>query len=579
MAASFHFLGRTNNCRPPPLEPRLFKSKPNSLGFKLRTLFRSKESLAEEMKRVLSDTDSYLSAFLIRCTDFRQVPHSAFHSLEATHMRTILSQMNDNSWYKTFSSLSSLEYHTLSRLIHPFACCTEDEKEVVVLKVVQESKLNAWMALFRDGLPRHPYPHNTNNRIILAILREKLVDGKRAPTLFPAPPVIRAPGPLPSPPRVVPTIRPPKGLQPSPRPPRISDLSRTGGLPPPPPFGWDSNRNFGGSIPRPGELPLPPGPPPSAHVSAEQKSSSIRISDTTPLTDYNATIALTSYNEYTLRPTEPLDPTMPRSWQRVSITQETSEQHIVQQRVQEFKGNIIEAKLRLAEYQSGQVTRLMDELKYGEKDNRFEWCLVALSLYNQAAEINLSSAPTSAFGCTTATVMHVIAKRMPKPQHSPLELYNSLMKPTAPALPAPGYRAAPFAGPPPGPGAPPPLPSGPPIVVLAGDGGGKSRSGKKTSSLYSISSGYGSDSDSIASSDTSVGVVRRSLRKSRARMKREDRKRRRRHYYDSESEDEDEDTFVITPVLKLNRNDDLVEALLDLWTPRNEGKGKEKMTV
>jgi hypothetical protein len=251
----------------------------------------------------------------------------------------------------------------------------------------------------------------------------------------------------------------------------------------------------------------------------------------------------------------------------------------VQQRVQEFKGNIIETKLRLAEYQSGQVTRLMDELKYGEKDNRFEWCLVALSLYNQAAEINLSSAPTSAFGCTTATVMHVIAKRMPKPQHSPLELYNSLMKPTAPALPAPGYRAAPFAGAPPGPGAPPPLPGPPSIVVLARNGGGKSRSGKKTSSLYSISSGYGSDSDSIASSDTSVGVVRRSLRKSRARMKREDRKRRRRYCYDSESEDEDEDTFVITPVLKLNRNDDLVEALLDLWTPRNEGKGKEKMTV
>jgi hypothetical protein len=487
-------------------------------------------------------------------------------------MRTILSQMNDNSWYKTFSSLSSLEYHTLSRLIHPFACCSEEEKEVVVLKVVQESKLNAWMALFREGLPRHPYPHNTNNRIILAILREKLVDGKRAPTIFPAPPAIRALGPLPSPPRVVPTIRPPKGLQPSPRPPRISDLSRTGGLPPPPPFGWDSNRNFGGSIPR---LVEPPGPPSSTHVSAEPKSSSIRISDTTPLTDYNATIALTSYNEYTLRPTEPLDPTMPRSWQRVSITQETSEQHIVQQRVQEFKGNIIETKLRLAEYQSGQVTRLMDELKYGEKDNRFEWCLVALSLYNQAGEINLSSPPASALGCTTATVMHVIAKRTPKPQHSPLELYNSLMKPI-PAVPAPGHRAAPFVCPPPG---GPPLPSsgpgGPPIVVLPRS----PRSRKKTSSLYSISSGYGSDSDSIASSDTSVGVVRRSLRKSRARMKREDRERRRRHCYDSESEDENDDTFVITPVLKLKRNDDLVEVLLDLWTPRSEGKGKEKMAV
>jgi hypothetical protein len=311
-------------------------------------------------------------------------------------------------------------------------------------------------------------------------------------------------------------------------------------------------------------------------VSAEQKSSSIRISDTTPLTDYNATIALTSYNEYTLRPTEPLDPTMPRSWQRVSITQETSEQHIVQQRVQEFKGNIIETKLRLAEYQSGQVTRLMDELKYGEKDNRFEWCLVALSLYNQAGEINLSSPSTSAFGCTTVTVMHVIAKRTPKPQHSPLELYNSLMKPTVPAPPPPGHRFAGPPGPPPGPGGPPLPPSGPPVIIVEG---GKSRGGRKTSSLYSISSGYGSDSDSIASSDTSVGVVRRALRKSRARMKREDRRRRRRHCYDSESEDEDDDTFVITPVLKLNRNDDLVEALLDLWTPRSEGKGKEKVAV
>jgi hypothetical protein len=95
--------------------------------------------------------------------------------------------------------------------------------------------------------------------------------------------------------------------------------------------------------------------------------------------------------------------------------------------------------------------------------------------------------------------------------------------------------------------------------------------------LVDSSSEYDSGTDS--GSDSSVGAVRRRLRRHKANKKREAKRKSRRYDSDSESEDEIETFANITPVLKLNRADDLVEALLDLWTPRNEGKGKEKMTV
>ena len=203
-----------NICRPATPEARLFKTPSNGMGFKFKSFFRSKESLAAEMKKVLSDTESHLNAFVFQKYDYRPVPHSAFHSLEATHMKTILSQMNDNEWYKTFTTLDAMEHVTLDRLLHPWALGKFYEREVVVLKVLQQNRFNAWISLLTEVLRNRPFP-NTKGRVILAITRETLVNGK----------------PLP--------ISPKCGPPPPP--------------PPPPPAGW-----YGPSMVRPPPLPSPP---------------------------------------------------------------------------------------------------------------------------------------------------------------------------------------------------------------------------------------------------------------------------------------------------------------------------------
>jgi hypothetical protein len=46
-----------------------------------------------------------------------------------------------------------------------------------VLKVVHEKK-HAWALVLRDILARFPGPYKNNSRVLLAIVREKLLDGK-----------------------------------------------------------------------------------------------------------------------------------------------------------------------------------------------------------------------------------------------------------------------------------------------------------------------------------------------------------------------------------------------------------------
>lgn len=128
---------------------------------------------------MLSDTDSHLLAVVIQGHSLRQVPHSAFHSLEATHMRTILSQLNDDSWYDTFTKMNAAENSSLDRLLHPWIKGKMYERELVALKVVHEDKF-AWGALIRDVMSKYPVPYS-NGRTILAIAREKFLDGKPLP--------------------------------------------------------------------------------------------------------------------------------------------------------------------------------------------------------------------------------------------------------------------------------------------------------------------------------------------------------------------------------------------------------------
>lgn len=527
------------------------------------------------MKKALSDSESHLLAYVLRGHDLKQVPHSAFHSLEATHMKTILSQLNDDSWYKTFTSLSVTENQSLERVIRPPGL-SGTVRDVVVLKVIERNRLNSWVVLLRDIFQKYPLAYVMGpNRVLLVIVREKLVDGKAPDAISNAGPK-RGPPPHPG---KRPIIRPPPGLPtPTRTNSRISDLR----FPPPPsaPQGW----HVTWGAPRGPPFPLDPNLP--------------------ILQESEALEALTVYTEYTLRQVEsatdynPPGPT--KTWSRISITQESNEKPDILARIQKFElsgGNIIELKLRMSEQQAKQVDRLMDELKQSERDARFDWSWVEMTMYTHSGEVSASDLMKTdqdvPFNfALTATHIHVIAKRTLKPSQFPLKVYTSFFSPPPPS---PGMHNGPPGPPgppmhpgPPGPPGPPPGPppgwrGGPPIVHRPGPriiDVQPSRRRKRRGSFTSS----GSDSDTVWVSDSSEGEVRRRLRRYKARkVKRtvEAARRRNRSPFgsdesgsgsDSDSED-DEDVIEVKVVLK--RGGDVVKALLELWTPEVEGKGKE----
>ncbi|ESZ92932.1 hypothetical protein SBOR_6705 [Sclerotinia borealis F-4128] len=562
-------------------EGRLFNSSHTRLSFKIKSLFRSKDSLAAEMKKVLENTSSVLEAFLIQNVDIRPIPHSAFHSLEATHMRTILSQLNNNSWFETYSKLTRTEHDVLGTAIHPFGT-TDLRREIVALKVLPENQNNAWMCCLAGKLRTASLPQQSNGRVILAILREPLVDGERkawvANGTMPPPDCGRA---LYPPPR---TFIGARGSLPPPPPP-----------PPPPPMfpnikplpitalnALNRPRFIGPDGPRPPAFnSCPPGtqgrylppvfpprnPPPPPPIPGQ----TFHMSDRTIYTDAESFVALTTYNEYTLRLAEPVEPNQPRTWSRIVITHEPNAQTDILAHINSFVqrgGSIIDAKLRLTDLQSAHMTQVMEEILLKERDYRFEWCWVELSLYDSTGEINHGSRGN---GAQSATIMHLIAKRTLKREYKPADVYNVLMTrgPPLPPLPPNFYNTLP-----PRPGPPQPMPSGPPppppppplsrAPPPAFTEYGRPRSGprghgrnRRVSMSDLDSSGYsGSDSDSSYDS-----------RRGRVRRRRRNNGRVRQRYYDSESSDdsEEEDGMKIPVVWK--RGDDVVQKLLDLWTP------------
>jgi hypothetical protein len=177
----------------------------------------------------------------------RQVPHSTFHSLETTHMRTILAQLNDDSWYKTFTSLSSTENQALQQVIRPLSLDPSIQREIVVLKVIEQNRFGSWMVLLKELIHNPAVKTLAGNRVLLAIVREKMMNGK------PVGNILTEPGHTPPPPSNLkpkhPVLRPPPGL---PIPTR--SITRTSDLrfPPPPsaPPGWHVSYPPGFPIPR-----------------------------------------------------------------------------------------------------------------------------------------------------------------------------------------------------------------------------------------------------------------------------------------------------------------------------------------
>jgi hypothetical protein len=288
-----------------------------------------------EMRKALSDTESRLMAFVIQGSSNKAIPHSSFHSLEATHMRTILSQLRSDAWYKTFTALDSAEHMALGRITQFFSGGKTYNREVLVLKIIKETpRLTAWTALLGDLRRGNTYSTDSygDSRTVLAIVRDQLVDGK--PREFSMPSIYNIPPP---PPRTrsqyhsAGIFRPPPSSYPMPVQPNMtkSDISHNPmpgppgrGPPPPPP---PQNSQYPYSL-GPGNPSAPPGfrgvgaagrPPPG---STPKSTSSVRVSDITIGNNHEAELALTSYKECTMRRCQAETPQADRSWLRVTTT-------------------------------------------------------------------------------------------------------------------------------------------------------------------------------------------------------------------------------------------------------------------
>jgi hypothetical protein len=450
-------------------------------------------------------------------------------------MRDILSQLNGNSWFETYSRLTRCEHATLDAAIYQGLDPNEKTKrEVVVLKPLQQNRANAWLRLLTKCLgSEFPFPHHLSERVVLVILREQLVDGERKMTVprgcIPFPPNY-----LTLPPQLNTNIKPapPAGVigttsaRNLPQAPRmltpfsqdeagiltfVTDSSASRATPPPPPM-------FMGPPPA-------PAPPPSSGPNLHNAPGPQAME--------------TTYHEFTIRAAD-RGPNEPRTWEHVSITKESNSEAVKLDRIEACArrgGGVIGAQLRLTQQQTRHLSIMMDDLKLCETDNRFEWCWVELSLYDDEGRDCWFPS-----GSCEWTKIHLIAMRCFKKEYRPGGLYyiHPSNRPPQfhpgpnPYPVCPGPPAPPIVIHPPG----PPRPNIPPMVPCI----------------------ELSESDTDYSSDTSR---RNSRRRSRLQG--------RRYRSDSDSDDEsndDDDSLKID--LKLKRGDDVVKKLLELWTPQSE---------
>lgn len=230
-------------------------------------------------------------------------------------------------------------------------------------------------------------------------------------------------------------------------------------------------------------------------------------------------------------------------------------------------------------HQSQQIARIMDSLLLSERDAlRFEWSWAEISLYNDAGEIGMglmAQGGSVVKAAETASVIHVIAKRSVRREYRATDVHASLGMVASRGV---GGQKPMWMG-----KNPPPPPPGPVVVDRRGRvvRTGFMAKGRKGGS---VSSGSDSDSDS-GGYESHVGErgLRMALRRDRARKmgrkvgRERERMRNKRRTGASESDsesntgDESEDD-VIQVKVELKRGDDVVQALLDLWTVQEKGK-------
>lgn len=519
------------------------------------------------MKRTLADTNASLTAFIVSFEMFKRVPHSAFHSLEYTHMRTILSQLNDNTWFKTFSDLTDTEHETMDRLLSKYSQNGKwFQRELVVLKILQQNRFNAWMRVIEEYIGLEDCkPHHENYRIILAIVREKQCDPDHDPSL---------------------TMRDDKlvidlndvkldtlGLDSSAALSGHPPTFNTDSLPSPL-AGWVGPRFGPSSSDRNGPL------SPTSNVDIGRSE----VMTQNAISDEAAREALTTYGAYTLRPallqqssllTNP-PTTTTTTWSRCSVTREHEEPKTLLQRIQQFRSraiSIIDLKLQLTELQAAQLTNLIQELNQLEQDNRFEHKMVELSMIDR--ERGMITKQTLG---TKIDVMHVIVQRALKQSVNALPAYYTLIRRgPPPAL---------WRGPPP----PPTQKEEPEIIIVEGKPRRKPYKGWKStgknrrrSMPSSICSSNTSDSDSSTSTLTtssSGGCMRKGRNRTRHRTRKSTTSGDLEYTDCSSCEETLIARWKVDPIaIKFNQEEkgkDVVQLLLERWTPVGDGNMKEK---
>jgi hypothetical protein len=522
---------------------------------KLKSLFRSKTSLEAEMKEILAGDNASLVAYLIHGDESYKVPHSAFHSLEYTHMRTILSQLKDNVWFKTFSDLRDIEQISLENIT---SIARHDGKfyarDLVVLKVLHENNGNAWMRVLESCMLDETLPQHDNGRMVLAIVRETECEAPPKP----APPKFDGfksrDAIYPPPPRA--KLNPKPVVNPDHSPVEIIHVSDPVGKPPPP------GARLGGPMASAWSGPGGPPPPPGTGYRNFMSCQRADVTPKTPLNDDTAREALTSYKAYTLRPvpahTSPTDPgPAPRpQWTRCFVTHEHDPTSILQARIVAFKrrgDSIIDLKMQLVESQSAQISRLIDEANRLDNDSRFEHKLVELSMMDRERGLVKRQAWD-----LHVDVIHIIIERCVKESLSPMTVYNQIHNPPPRVFPPP---------------CPPAAPRGPMPFVEVDRSRRRSPIRYRRNTRRRSVSTYYSDSDSSSYfSDSGSEVLRR----------RKDGKSKNNHNSDSDSVDEDKPRWKKDPVVflldKADKKRDIVEVLLERWTPAGDEKVKVEVT-
>ncbi|RDW58096.1 hypothetical protein BP6252_13507 [Coleophoma cylindrospora] len=422
-----------------PKAGQLFKSEPHGMFYKLQ-FYLHPSSLAAEITSVLAATGSKLSAYLIQTNMLREIPHSAFHTLESTHLRALLlhGSNTSNDWYKTFCKLTNDEHRQLDGVLHQRdANGVLRHREIVVLQVAKQNKANVWLRMLARRLgngTRAELPVEArNNRVILAIMREKI--SENIPTL-PAGTYEYLGAQPPPPPVPVPQLRIPR-LPIIRRPDGPSDLR----IPPPPPL-----------------VPSYPLPPPAGRSAGAFHGL---------LTPEKAREALTTFNEYHLDvlPAFQAPGALPQppNWQCVNITQSTTAgptellKHLSAELINtstlkpipppppphSTRTEVFNTHPPITPAQDLHLSRLLAQLRASDRDFNFQWKWVWLGLRFGTGSAQEFQEFT---GVQNATSIHVIAARTPVAGIDCIALYGEMCKnPFSPRLtyPPPPLRRAP----------------------------------------------------------------------------------------------------------------------------------------